>query len=207
VTLNDENRWGLLGKAAVLSVTSYTTRTSPTIRGKWLLENILGAPVPPPPPNVPALEASNQGNKPMSVREMLEMHRKNPVCASCHARMDPLGFSLENFDGIGQWRTKDAGAPIDASGVLLDGTKVEGPTALRQALVAQKEQFVRAVTAKLVTYALGREIESFDAPAVRGIVRSAASDNYRWSSTILAIVKSAPFQMRTSGTSVAGRSQ
>jgi hypothetical protein len=202
VTLADENRWGLLGKAAILSVTSYTTRTSPTIRGKWLLENILGAPVPPPPPNIPALEASNQGNKPMTVREMLELHRRNPVCASCHARMDPLGFSLENFDGIGQWRTIDSGAggvAIDASGVLLDGTKVEGPAALRQALMAQKEQFVRTVTAKLLTYALGREIESFDAPAIRGIVRAAATDNYRWSSAILAIVKSAPFQMRRAG--------
>jgi mono/diheme cytochrome c family protein len=199
VTLTDENRWGLLGKAAVLSVTSYTTRTSPTIRGKWLLENILGAPVPPPPPNVPALEASNKGDRPLSVREMLETHRKNPTCAGCHARMDPLGFSLENFDGIGQWRTTDAGTPIDASGVLLDGTKVEGPVALRQALVAQKEQFVRAVTAKLVTYALGREIEFFDAPAIREIVRAAAADNYKWSSAILAIVKSAPFQMRRAG--------
>jgi hypothetical protein len=202
VTLTDENRWGLLGKAAVLSVTSYSTRTSPTIRGKWLLENILGAPVPPPPPNVPALEESNKENKPLSVREMLETHRKNAVCASCHARMDPLGFSLENFDAIGQWRARDAGAAravIDASGVLLDGTKVDGPAALRQALVAQKEQFVRAVAAKLATYALGREIESFDAPAIRGIVRSAAADNYRWSSTILAIVKSAPFQMRRAG--------
>ena len=199
VTLTDENRWGLLGKAAVLSVTSYTTRTSPTIRGKWLLENILGAPVPPPPPNIPALEASNKSDKPLSVREMLETHRKNPTCASCHARMDPLGFSLENFDAIGQWRIKDAGAPIDASGVLLDGTKVEGPAALRQALVAQKELFVKTVIAKLSTYALGREIESFDAPAIRSIVRTAASDNYRWSSTILAIVKSTPFQMRRAG--------
>ena len=126
VTLTDENRWGLLGKASVLAVTSYTTRTSPTIRGKWLLENILAAPVPPPPPDVPALEVSNKGDKPLSVREMLEIHRKNPVCASCHARMDPLGFSLENFDAIGQWRTTDAGKPINASGVLLDGTKVAG---------------------------------------------------------------------------------
>jgi hypothetical protein len=199
VTLNDQNRWGLLGKAAVLSVTSYTTRTSPTIRGKWLLENILGAPVPPPPPNIPALEASNTGNTPLSVREMLETHRKNPVCASCHARMDPLGFSLENFDAIGQWRTKDAGTPIDASGVLLDGSKVEGPAALRQALIAQKEQFVKTVTGKLVAYALGREIEFFDAPAIRRIVREAGADDYRWSSMILAIVKSAPFQMRRAG--------
>jgi hypothetical protein len=200
VTLTDNNRFGLLGKASVLAVTSYPTRTSPTIRGKWLLENILSAPVPPPPPNVPALEASNTDSKPLSVREMLEMHRKNPVCASCHARMDPLGFSLENFDAVGQWRTADAGKPIDASGVLLDGTKVEGPAALDQAFVAQKEQFVRTVTGKLLTYALGRGIEYYDAPAIRTIVRAAAADDYHWSSVILGIVKSAPFQMRRSGT-------
>ena len=198
VTLADENRWGLLGKASVLAVTSYPTRTSPTIRGKWLLENILAAPMPPPPPNVPALEVSNTGDKPMSVREMLEMHRKNPVCASCHARMDPLGFSLENFDALGQWRTTDAGTPINASGVLLDGTKVAGVADLRQVLVAQKEQFVRTVTGKLLTYAVGRDMEYYDAPAIRGIVRTAAPD-YRWSSVILALVKSAPFQMRRSG--------
>jgi hypothetical protein len=198
VTLTDEHRFGLLGKASVLAVTSYTTRTSPTIRGKWLLENILAAPIPPPPPNVPALEASNKENKPLSVREMLEMHRKNPVCASCHARMDPLGFSLENFDAIGQWRTTEAGAPINASGVLQDGTTVDGPAALGRALVAQKELFVRAVTEKLLTYALGRQMDYRDAPAIRGIVRSAAADEYRWSSTILNIVKSAPFQMRRS---------
>jgi mono/diheme cytochrome c family protein len=199
VTLTDNNRFGLLGKASVLAVTSYSTRTSPTIRGKWLLENILAAPVPAPPPNVPALEASDNHAKPLSVRQMLEMHRKNPVCASCHARMDPLGFSLENFDALGKWRTADAGRPIDASGVLLDGTKVEGPAALRHALVAQKEQFVRSVTEKMLTYALGRGLEYYDAPAVRGIVRTAAADDYRWSSVILGIVKSAPFQMRRSG--------
>jgi hypothetical protein len=198
VTLTDENRFGLLGKASVLAVTSYTTRTSPTIRGKWLLENILAAPIPPPPPNVPALEASNKDNKPLSVREMLEVHRKNPVCASCHARMDPLGFSLENFDAIGHWRTTEAGAPINASGVLQDGTTVDGPAALGRALVAQKELFVRAVTEKLLTYALGRQMAYYDAPAVRGIVRSAAADDYRWSSIILNIVRSAPFQMRRS---------
>ena len=196
VTLTDQNRFGLLGKAAVLAVTSYTTRTSPTVRGKFLLENILAAPVPAPPPNVPALEASVPEGKVLSVREMLEAHRANPVCASCHARMDPLGFSLENFDAIGQWRTTDAGKAIDASGVLLDGTKVNGPSALRHALVAQKEQFVRAVTAKLLTYTLGRGIEYYDDPAIRGIVRNAAADDYRWSSVVLGIVKSVPFQMR-----------
>jgi hypothetical protein len=199
VTLTDPNRFGLLGKASVLAVTSYPSRTSPTIRGKWLLENILAAPVPPPPPNIPALEASDNPTKPRSVREMLDMHRKNPVCASCHARMDPLGFSLENFDAIGQWRTTDAGSRIDASGVLLDGTKVSGPAELDRALVAQKQVFVQAVTGKLMTYALGRGMEYYDAPTIRGIVRNAGRDDYRWSSVILGIVKSAPFQMRRAG--------
>jgi mono/diheme cytochrome c family protein len=197
VKLTDENRFGLLGKASVLAVTSYTTRTSPTIRGKWVLENILSAPPPAPPPNVPSLESSNKDGKPLSVRQMLEMHRANPACASCHARMDPLGLSLENFDAIGQWRTSDAGHAIDASGVLLDGTKVEGPGELRQALVAQKTQFVKTVTDKLLTYALGRGLEYYDAPTIRAIDRAAAADDYRWSSVILGIVKSAPFQMRT----------
>jgi mono/diheme cytochrome c family protein len=196
VTLTDENRFGLLGKAAVLSVTSYSTRTAPTIRGKWLLENVLAAPPPAPLPNVPALEETSKDGKPRSVREMLEQHRQNPVCASCHARMDPLGLSLENFDAIGQWRTTDAGSPINASGVLLDGTKVDGPAALRRALVAQKEQFVRAVAGKMLTYAIGRGLDYYDAAAIRGIVRAAAADDYRWSSTILELVKSAPFRMR-----------
>jgi len=196
VTLSDENRWGLLGKASVLAVTSYPTRTSPTIRGKWLLENILAAPVPPPPPNTNTNLDESQIGRSATVREMLERHRTNPVCASCHARMDPLGFSLENFDAIGQWRTTDGEAPIDAAGVLLDGTKVDGPAALRRALTARKEQFVRTVAGKLLTYALGRELEYADAPAIRAIVRAAAADDYRWSSTILAIVKSPLFQMR-----------
>jgi cytochrome c5 len=199
MTLADENRWGLLGKASVLAVTSYPTRTSPTLRGKWLLENILAAPVPPPPPNVNTTLEENASASPTSVREMLEQHRTNPVCASCHSRMDPLGFSLENFDAVGQWRTTDAEAPINAAGLLLDGTKVDSPPALRRALVAQQEQFVRTVTGKLLTYAIGREMEYFDAPAIRSIVRAAAADDYRWSSTILAVVKSTPFQMRRSG--------
>jgi len=196
VTLTDENRWGLLGKASVLAVTSYPTRTSPTIRGKWLLENILAAPVPPPPPNANTNLDESKLGKTTTVREMLEQHRANPTCASCHARMDPLGFSLENFDAIGQWRTMDGEAAINATGVLLDGTKVDGPAALRRALMARKEQFVRTVTGKLLTYAIGREMQYADAPAIRAIVRAAAADDYRWSSTILAIVKSVPFQMR-----------
>jgi hypothetical protein len=198
VILTDENRFGLLGKASVLAVTSYTTRTSPTIRGKWVLENILSAPPPAPPPNVPSLESSNKDGQQLSVRQMLELHRANPACASCHARMDPLGLSLENFDAIGRWRTIDAGHAIDASGVLLDGTKVEGPRELRQALLAQKMQFVKTVTDKLLTYALGRGLEYYDASSVRAIDRSAAADDYRWSSIILGIVKSAAFQMRSS---------
>ena len=196
VPLADENRWGLLGKASVLAVTSYPTRTSPTIRGKWLLDNILAAPVPPPPPDVNTTLEESTAGAPVSVREMLERHRANPICASCHSRMDPLGFSLENFDALGQWRTVEGESPINATGVLLDGTAVDGPAALRRALVAQKEQFVRTVTGKLLTYAVGREMEYFDAPAIRAIVRAAAAGDYRWSATIQAIVKSAPFQMR-----------
>ncbi len=156
VALADENRWGLLGKASVLSVTSYPHRTSPTIRGKWLLENILAAPVPPPPPTVNTTLDEEKAVKIASVREMLEHHRTNPVCASCHARMDPLGFGLENFDALGQWRTKDGDTPINSSGVLLDGTQVDGPIALRRALVGQQDQFARAVSEKLLTYAVGR---------------------------------------------------
>jgi mono/diheme cytochrome c family protein len=197
VKLTDENRFGLLGKASILAVTSYTTRTSPTIRGKYLLENILAAPMPAPPPNIPALEESNKDNKPMSVRQMLEKHRANAVCASCHARMDPLGLSLENFDAIGQWRTADAGNKIDASGVLLDGTKIDGANALREALISQKGQFVKAVTEKLLTYTLGRGLEYYDAPTIRAIDREAATHDYKWSALIQAIVKSPAFQQRT----------
>jgi mono/diheme cytochrome c family protein len=197
VKLTDENRFGLLGKASVLAVTSYTTRTAPTIRGKWVLENILNAPPPAPPPNVPSLESSNKDGQALTVRQMLEMHRANPTCAGCHARMDPLGLSLENFDAIGRWRTTDAGHAIDASGVLLDGTKVDGPRELRQALTAQKTQFVKTVTDKLLTYALGRGLEYYDAPTVRAIDRAAAADDDRWSSVVLNIVKSPAFQMRS----------
>lgn len=196
VTLADSNRWGVLGKAAILAVTSYPHRTSPTIRGKWLLENILAAPVPPPPPNVNTTLEEGPSTRPTSVRDMLERHRANPACASCHARMDPIGFTLENFDALGQWRTKDGITEIDAAGVLLDGTVANGPAALREALLQQKEQFMKAVTGKLLMYAIGRELQYADAPAVRSIVHAAESDQYKWSSLILAIVKSAPFQLR-----------
>jgi hypothetical protein len=198
VTLADENRWGLLGKASVLAVTSYPTRTSPTVRGKWLLENILAVPVPPPPANVNTTLEEDKPGTSSSVREMLERHRSNAVCASCHSRMDPLGFSLENFDAVGQWRTADGEAPINASGVLLDGTAVDGPASLRTALVAQKDQFVKTVAGKLLTYGIGRKMDHADAPAIRTIVREAAAGDYRWSSAIVAIVQSVPFRMRRS---------
>ncbi len=196
VTLTEDARRGLLGKGGLLMVTSYPNRTSPVQRGKWLLENLLGAPPPPPPPNVPTLKENLPGEKAVSLRERMEQHRANPVCASCHKIMDPLGFALENFDAVGAWRTTDAGTPIDASGQLLDGTKVDGPVTLRQALLKHREEFAATATAKLLTYALGRGVEYFDQPAVRQIVRDAARDDYRWSSIILGIVRSAPFEMR-----------
>jgi hypothetical protein len=196
VTLADEARMGLLGKGAMLMVTSYANRTSPVLRGKWLLENVLGTPPPPPPPDVPALKENLDGLPPKSVRERMEQHRANPVCASCHRVMDPLGFALENFDAVGRWRTAESGAPIDASGVLADGvTKVDGPVTLRRALLARPDNFATTVTEKLLTYAMGRGTESFDGPAVRKIVRTAAVDEYRWSSIVLGIVNSVPFQM------------
>ena len=194
-----EARGGLLGHGSILTVTSYAHRTSPVVRGKWLLENILGAPPPPPPADVPALKENDEGGHALSVRERLEQHRRNPVCASCHARMDPLGFALENFDAIGRWReTGDAATAIDASGTLPDGTAFTGPVEFREALLNEtyRGQFATTVTRKLLTYALGRGLEHYDAPAVRAITRETAPSDYRWSSLILGIVKSVPFQMR-----------
>ena len=191
-------RRGLLGKASLLTVTSYAHRTSPVVRGKWLLENVLGTPPPPPPPDVPALtENDDSGKPPRSMRERMEAHRANPVCASCHRVMDPLGFALENFDAIGRWRTtSEAGTPIDTAGELADGTPVDGPASLRTALLKRPESFVTTVTEKLLTYGLGRGVECYDAPAVRRIVREAADDDYRWSALVAGIVRSVPFQMR-----------
>ena len=197
VTLTDEARRGLLGQGSVLTVTSYATRTSPVLRGKWILTNILGTPPPAPPPNVPALKENDEGGKILSVRERLEEHRKSPACASCHKIMDPLGFSLENFDAIGQWRAKsEDGAPIDASGVLLDGSKVDGPSTLRAALMSRPDVFVATLTEKLMTYALGRGVDHEDQPAIRAIVARAASDHYRFSDLVSGIVKSPPFRMK-----------
>lgn len=197
VVLQDADRRGILGHASVLTATSYATRTSPVLRGKWLLENIVGAPPPPPPPNVPDLQPTVNGKK-LTMREQMEVHRANAVCASCHARMDPLGFALERFDGVGKARTHDEGVPIDASGALPNGVKFTGPAGLRQALLQDPNQFVTSVTEKLLTYALGRGVEPTDAPAVRKIVREAAHNGYRWSSILIGVAKSTPFQMRRS---------
>ena len=198
VNVKNEARRGILGHGSLLTVTSYANRTSPVLRGKWVLENILGAPPPPPPPDIPELKDRDEGGKKLTMRQQMEQHRANPSCMICHARMDPLGFALENFDGIGGWRTTDANVPIDASGVLPDGTSFEGPVGLRKVLLSRSEEFVTNVTKKLLTYALGRGAEYYDAPAIRKIVREAAADDYRWSSLILGVVKSTPFQMRRS---------
>ena len=193
----DHPRGGLLGHGGLLMVTSYPNRTSPVVRGKWLLETILGAPPPEPPPNVPGLPDRGEGGEPASVRDRLERHRANPACAGCHAPMDPLGFALENFDAIGLWRaTSEAGRPIDASATMPSGEAFEGPAGLRRVLLNRGEDFASAVTEKLLAYALGRGLEYTDRPAVRRILRDAATDDYRWSSIVLGIVKSAPFQWR-----------
>jgi len=198
VTLTDQNRWGLLGKGGVLLSTSYANRTAPVIRGAWILENILGTPPAAPPPDVEAFQENKDGEKAKTIRAIMEQHRSKPACNACHGVMDPLGFALENFDAIGEWRTQDrwAGIPIDASGELIDGTKVSGPADLRKALLKRSPQFVQTFTEKLMTYALGRSVEYYDMPTVRQIVRDAARDNYRFSTLVKGVVKSAPFQMR-----------
>jgi hypothetical protein len=193
-------RGGLLGQGSILTLTSYSTRTSPVLRGKYVLENLLAAPPPPPPPDVPAL--TTEGAAPgevVTIREAMVRHRANPVCASCHAPMDPIGFAMEHFDAIGRWRETDADAPIDASGVLPGGARFTGVAELRSILLGQPEQFVGALTEKLLMYAAGRNVQYDDAPAVRAIVREAAKTDYRFASIVLGVVKSAPFQMRTAG--------
>jgi hypothetical protein len=201
VTLGADNpRRGLLGQGSILTVTSLPTRTSPVARGKWILENILGTPPPKPPANVPPLKDNTKedaaGGAILSLRQRLEEHRTNPACAACHKIMDPIGFSLENFDAVGKWRTKDGFSRIDASGELTDGTKVDGPATLRLGLMRYSDQFVRTLTEKLLTYALARGLQYYDMPVVRRIVNDAARDNYRFSAVVLRIVESAPFQMR-----------
>jgi len=198
VQLADEARHGLLGQGGILTITALANRTSPVARGKWVLENLLASPPPPPPANIPPLREKADDGKVMSMRQQMELHRASPACAICHTRMDPIGFALENFDAVGKWRTTDSGIPIDASGVTPDGSQFEGPDGLRQALLSRPETLVNAAAQKLLTYALGRTIDYYDQPAVRRIVREAAPSDYRWSSIVLGIVNSTPFQMRRS---------
>ena len=186
----------MLGQASFLLVTSVANRTSPVARGKWILENLLGTPAPLPPPNVPPLKETEGAKQPTSVRQRMEQHRNNPVCAACHKIMDPIGFSLENFDLIGTWRNTEGGAPIDASGQLVDGTKLDGPASLRKALLGRSDVFVQTMTEKLLTYGTGRALKYYDMPVVRSIAHDAAKNDNRFSSLILGIVKSDPFQMR-----------
>jgi hypothetical protein len=202
VPVPSDARRGLLGQGSLLLVTSNANRTSPVQRGKWVLQNLLASPPPLPPPNVPPLKESAEQARATSVRERMEQHRANPVCAGCHKIMDPIGLALENFDGVGQWRAMDSGFKIDAAGQLVDGTKVDGPSSLRKALVDRPEAFVGAMTDKLLMYAVGRETKYYDMPVVRSVMRDAApsgkapADRYRFSELVLGIVKSAPFQMR-----------
>jgi uncharacterized protein DUF1592/uncharacterized protein DUF1588/uncharacterized protein DUF1585/uncharacterized protein DUF1595/uncharacterized protein DUF1587/cytochrome c len=190
-------RGGLLGQGSLLTITSYANRTSPVNRGKWVLENLLAAPPPPPPPNVPALKTEgNTTGKPLTMRDAMVQHRANPVCASCHARMDPIGFAMENFDPVGRWRDSDVGGPIDASGVFPDGQRFDGMAGLKAALLSHPEEFVSTVTEKLLMYGLGRNVQYFDQPAVRAIVRESARYNYTFASLVLGVVKSTPFRMR-----------
>jgi mono/diheme cytochrome c family protein len=197
VTVRDEARRGLLGQGSILLVTSHADRTSPVVRGKWVLDNLIGSPPPPPPPDVPVLKDKvDDDGRPHSLRDRMEEHRSNPGCATCHRVMDPIGFALENFDAVGAWRTRDAGTPIDASGQLADGTPVNGVVTLRAALLTRPEIFVGTMTEKMLTYALGRALTHEDMPAVRAIVRQSASQDNRFSSLVLGIVNSVPFRMK-----------
>ncbi len=193
-----ENRRGLLGQGSILVLTSVADRTSPVMRGKWVMEVLLGSPPPPPPPNVPALEATSaqSGGRVLTVRERMEEHRKNPACASCHRVIDPLGLALENFDPTGRWRIKDNGAPVDTAGVMYDGTKIDGPAALRDAVLKRKTVFLENFTQNLMTYALGRRVEYTDMPTIRRIVRDAEATGYKFSAFVTGIVNSAAFQMK-----------
>jgi mono/diheme cytochrome c family protein len=192
-------RGGLLGQGSILTLTSYSTRTSPVVRGKWVLENLLNAAPPPPPPNIPALKTEGkQAGETLSMREAMTQHRANPSCAGCHARMDPIGFAMENFDAVGRWRDNDNGNAIDTSGVFTDGSRFEGIAGLKKVLLAHPEQFVHTVAEKLMMYGVGRNLQYFDEPSIRSVVRQAAPDNYTFASLVQGIVKSPPFQMRQS---------
>ena len=200
-------RGGLLGHGSVLTITSYATRTSPVLRGKWVLENLLSSAPPPPPADIPSLKTDGkEPGKPLTLREAMTLHRAAPSCAGCHARMDPIGFAMENFDAVGKWRDSDAGAEIDATGVFPDGSRFTGVDGLKRELLRHPEQFVETVAERLLMYALGRNLQFYDAPAVRGIVRRAAAESYTLPALAVAVVQSRPFltpagtlQERTAG--------
>jgi mono/diheme cytochrome c family protein len=192
-------RGGLLGQGSVLTITSYSTRTSPVLRGKWVLENLLSAAPPPPPPDVPSLKTETAPGKPLTLRDAMTRHRAAPACAGCHARMDPIGFAMENFDAVGRWRERDGEQPIDATGVFPEGTKFDGLPGLKKELLRQPEQFVGTVTERLLMYAIGRNLQYYDAPTVRAVMRDAEPANYTLASLVIGIVKSRPFQMREAG--------
>jgi hypothetical protein len=198
VPLDEESpRGGLLGQGSILTVTSYPNRTSVVQRGKWILENLLSTPPPPPPANVPELEAKAKDGRKLSLREAMDIHRASAICKGCHARMDPIGFALENFDGVGAWRDRDNGLPIDAKGVLPNGSVFDGPGGLKKLLLERhKEEFVETIAEKMLIYALGRGLEPQDRPVVRTIARKAAADSYRMRAFVTGIVESVPFQMR-----------
>jgi hypothetical protein len=194
----ETHRAGLLSQGSILTVTSYSTRTSPVLRGKYVLDNLLASPPPPPPPDVPALKTEDEhGGAPLTMRDAMVKHRANPVCAACHAKMDPIGFALEHFDAVGRWRDDDAGKPIDTRSQLADGRVVDGLDGVKQLLVARPELFVSALTEKLMMYALGRNVQYYDEPAIRAIVHAAATKNYEFSAIVEGIVESVPFQMRS----------
>jgi hypothetical protein len=195
VKVTSDERRGILGHGSILTVTSYPNRTSPVERGKWILTNLLGVPPQPPPPNVPPLQESSV-EKPQSLRERMEQHRKDAVCAGCHRLMDPIGFSLENFDAVGHWRTNDEGRKIDATGTLFNGAAIDGVSGVRKELLAKPDVFVGVMTEKLMTYALGRGLEYYDMPAVRKIVQDSKKNNYKFSSIVLGVVKSTPFSLK-----------
>jgi hypothetical protein len=196
VQVPSDARRGLLGQASILTVTSYPNRTSPVERGKWMLTNLLGVPPQPPPANIPPLPESGADGKVVSLRERLETHRANPVCAGCHRMMDPIGFAMENFDGIGRWRAKEDGKSIDASGTLFTGAKMDGVATLRRELSSRPDVFVGVFTERMLTYAVGRGLEHYDMSAVRKIVQDARATNYRFSSVVLGVARSVPLQMK-----------
>ena len=193
----ESHRAGLLGQGSILTVTSYAARTSPVLRGKYVLDNLLASPPPPPPPDVPSLATEDKTDgAPLTLREAMIRHRADPVCAGCHAKMDPIGFALEHYDAVGRWRDDDAGMPIEPKSELADGRVIDGPEGVQAFLTSRPELFVSALTEKLMMYALGRNVQYYDAPAVRAVVHAAAERNYEFSAIVEGIVASVPFQMR-----------